>query len=123
MTIRKVRPSGLFLLALAVLLLAGCSARPFRSTPSPALQEELTRELAAGPDAAPWARPGARVVSICYSRALNTPDEVWQEARLSCPTGTLTYRDSDVIWNHCALLQPAKANFICTPNGTKNAQN
>jgi len=123
MTIRKVRPSGLVLLALAALLLAGCSARPFRSTPSPALQEELTRELAAGPDAAPWARPGARVVSICYSRALNTPEEVWQEAQLSCPTGTLTYRDSDVIWNRCALLQPAKANFICTPNGTKNAQN
>jgi len=111
------------LLGFVALSVTACSARPFPTTPSIAVQEELTRELAAGPAAVSWARRGAKVVSICYSGTLNAPEEVWTEARLACPDGTLTYRQSDMIWNRCALLQPVKANFICTPRPTENAQN
>lgn len=119
-TYAALRP---ILLGLLTLTLVGCSARPFPTTPSDSVQDELERTLAAGSAAAVWARPGARVVSICYSGTLNTPEEVWEEARLACPYGTLTYRESNMIWNGCALLQPVNANFICTPRSTRSVQN
>lgn len=115
MTTHRRTALGPALPGLLILALAACSPRPFPTTPAPAVQEDLARELEAGEAAAVWARPGARVVSICYSGTLNAPEEVRAEAQLYCPGGTLTYRQSDMIWNRCALLQPAKATFICTP--------
>jgi hypothetical protein len=113
---------GLAFALLAGLTLAACAPRPFPTAPSRAAQEDLTRELAAGPAAAAWARPGARLVAICYGGALNPPEEVRAEAQLACPAGTLTLLDTDLIWNRCPLLQPAKASYVCTPDKTERAQ-
>ena len=88
--------------------LAACSARPYQvSAP-----KSLARARAAAVEAG---RPAPRIVSICYSNLLNTPEEVLEEARLACPNDEVTFHDADSIWTRCGLLQPVRASFLCTP--------
>ncbi len=92
--------------------LAACSARPY----TVAGPESLTRVLEPEREAAVEAgRPAPRIVSICYSNLLNTPEEVLDEARYECPDGEVTFHDADSIWTPCGLLQPVRASFLCTP--------
>ncbi len=92
--------------------LAACSARPFPV----AGPESLTRPLEPEQEAAAEAeRPAPRIVSICYSNLLNTPEEVLDEARYECRDGEVTFQDADLFWTPCSLLQPARASFLCTP--------
>ncbi len=105
--IRPVLTACLLLLALAA-----CSARPFVVPPPKALAPELSAEQAA---AAKAGHPAPRLLSLCYSRTLNTPEEVLEEARYECAEGEVTYLDSDLFWTPCGLLQPVRANFICRP--------
>ncbi len=88
--------------------LAACSARPYQvSAP-----KSLARARAAAVEAG---RPAPRIVSICYSNLLNTPEEVLEEARYKCQDGEVTFHDADSIWTRCGLLQPVRASFLCTP--------
>ncbi len=97
---------------LLLLALAACSARPF-VVPSPkALAPKLSDEQAA---AEKVGHPAPRLLSLCYSRALNTPEEVLAEARYKCAKGEVTYLDSDLLWTPCGLFQPVRASFLCQP--------
>ncbi len=88
--------------------LAACSARPYKVS----VPKSPTRAREAAVEAG---RPVPRIVSICYSNLLNTPEEVLEEARLACPNGEVTYHDADSLWTPCGLLQPVRASFLCTP--------
>lgn len=133
-----------FGLALAVLL-AACSPRPFVVQPPEDVAEGLSERAEAArapapgtvelgspapgtPDpGAPTARPPAalgphdydpnpRPLSFCYSSQMNTPEEVMARARELCPNnGRLQFQEEDFLFNGCALLQPYRVTFICTP--------
>ncbi len=97
---------------LLFLALAACSSRPFVVAAPKALGPELSAEQAA---AAKAGNPAPRLLSLCYSRTLNTPEEVLAEARYECSEGEVTYLDSDLLWTPCGLLQPVRASFLCLP--------
>jgi hypothetical protein len=97
---------------LLLLVLAACSARPFLVSPPKALAPKLETEQAAAERAG---HPAPRLLSLCYSRTLNTPEEVMAEARYACAQGDVTYLDSDLFWTPCGLLQPVRASFLCQP--------
>lgn len=105
---RRVLTACLLLLALA-----GCSARPFVVAAHKALAPQLSAEQAA---AAKAGHPAPRLLSLCYSRTLNTPEEVMAEARFECAEGAVIYLDSDLLWTPCGLLQPVRASFLCQPS-------
>ncbi len=104
---RRVLTASLLLLALAA-----CSARPFVVAAPKALTPQLSAEQAATAKAG---HPAPRLLSLCYSRTLNTPEEVLAEARYECSEGAVTYLDSDLLWTPCGLLQPVRASFLCQP--------
>ncbi len=104
---RRVLTACLLLLALAA-----CSARPFVVATPKALAPQLSAERAA---AEKVGHPAPRLLSLCYSRTLNTPEEVLAEARYECAEGEVTYLDSDLLWTPCGLLQPVRASFLCQP--------
>ncbi len=104
---RRVLTACLLLLALAA-----CSARPFVIRAPKALAPQLSAEQAA---AEKIGHPAPRLLSLCYSRTLNTPEEVLAEARYECAEGEVTYLDSDLFWTPCGLLQPVRASFLCQP--------
>ncbi len=92
--------------------LAACSARPYPVSVPAALTRALEPEQEA---AAAAERPAPRIVSICYGKLLNTPEEVLEEARYECRDGEVTFHDADSFWTPCGLLQPVRASFLCTP--------
>ncbi len=95
--------------ALAVAL-AACSARPYGVV----APKSLTRAREAAVEAG---RPAPRIVSLCYGRLFNTPEELLKEARYQCQS-EVSFRDKDVLWTPCGLLQPVRASFACTPKPT-----
>ena len=105
---RRVLTACLLLLALA-----GCSARPFVVAAPKALAPQLSAERAA---AEKVGHPAPRLLSLCYSRTLNTAEEVLAEARYECSEGEVTYLDSDLLWTPCGLFQPVRASFLCQPS-------
>ncbi len=105
--LRRVPMTCLLLLALAA-----CSSRPFVVVAPKALGPKLSAEQAA---AAKAGHPAPRLLSLCYSRTLNSPEEVLAEARYECAEGHVTYLDSDLFWTPCGLLQPVRASFLCQP--------
>ena len=104
---RRVLTACLLLLALAA-----CSSRPFVVAAPKALAPKLSAEQAA---AEKVGHPAPRLLALCYSRTLNTPDEVLAEARYECAEGDVTYLDSDLLWTPCGLFQPVRASFLCLP--------
>ncbi len=92
--------------------LAACSARPFPVAGPKSLTRAMEPEREAAAEAG---RPARRIVSICYGKLLNTPEEVLEEARYECRDGEVTFHDADSFWTPCVLLQPVRANFLCTP--------
>ncbi len=97
---------------LLLLALAACSSRPYVVV----APKELAPQLSAGRAAAEEAgRLAPRLLSLCYSRSLNTPEELLEEARYQCRDGEVTYLDSDLFWTPCGLLQPVRASFLCRP--------
>jgi hypothetical protein len=97
---------------LLMLALAACSARPFVVDAPKALAPKLSAEQAA---AMKSGHPAPRLLSLCYSGTLNTPEEVLAEARYECAEGDITYLDSDLFWTPCGLFQPVRASFLCQP--------
>ena len=92
--------------------LAACSARPFQVSVPKSLTRDLERQWA---DSADRRGPRPRIISFCYGNLLNTPEEVLEEARLTCPNREVTFYDADSFWTPCGLLQPVRASFLCTP--------
>ncbi len=88
--------------------LGACSARPYKIS----VPKSLTRAREAAVEAG---HPAPRIISICYGRLLNTPEEVLDEALYECRDGEITFLDADTFWTPCGLLQPVRASFICTP--------
>jgi hypothetical protein len=105
---RRVLTACLLLLAVAA-----CSARPFVVAAPKALAPRLSAEQAA---AVKVGNPTPRLLALCYSRTLNSPEEVLAEASYECAEGEVTYLDSDLFWTPCGLLQPVRASFLCLPS-------
>ena len=89
----------------AALLLGACAIFPFPGKTSNEQSQEAGQ-------LSEVEQEKVTVISICYSNLLNTPEEVLEEAQVACG-GEVTYRDSDLMWSSCTLLQPASANYIC----------
>ncbi len=106
----RIRP--VLTACLLLLVLAACSARPFVVRAPKALAPTLSAEEAA---AEKVGHPAPRLLSLCYSRTLNSPEEVMAEAQYECAEGVVTYLDSDLLWTPCGLLQPVRASFLCQP--------
>ena len=104
----RTRIAPLVVCALAAVAVASCSGgpRPYVVRSSYAVTEAIKSE--------PWNQT-PRVISICYSSALNTPEEVLDEARYHCGEGgEVTLREQDIVWTPCSLLQPRRATYLCT---------
>jgi hypothetical protein len=108
----ELRPGCILTACLLLLALSACSARPFVVAPPKALAPKLSAEQATAEKAG---HPAPRLLSLCYSRTLNTAEEVLIEARYECAEGNVTYLDSDLFWTPCGLLQPVRASFLCQP--------
>jgi hypothetical protein len=113
------RLSGPVRLLLAALLLAGLAAcaQPFEVPPS---REARRAVPPAPPLPAPLGPfdydPRPRAIALCYGNLLNNPEEVMAAAQELCPNeGRLQRVDEDLFWNTCALFQPVRASFVCTP--------
>jgi hypothetical protein len=108
----ELRTHRVLTACLLMLTLAACSARPFVVAAPKALAPKLSAEQAA---AEKVGHPAPRLLSLCYSRTLNTAEEVLAEASYECAEGNVTYLDSDLFWTPCGLLQPVRASFLCQP--------
>lgn len=103
--------------ALAMALVAACSTEPFEVPPP----KDVVAALPPGPELSgrlgPFDYdPRPRALSVCYSDLLNEPRQVMQLAQELCPNEGLIERvDEDFFWNACALFQPVRATFLCTP--------
>jgi hypothetical protein len=90
-------------LALAALLgVAGCSAlAPYPTVP---------------PAPSPGATAAGTRVSICYDALASSREEVRARAQRECPAHTQArFAATDLRMNHCPILLPARATFVCTP--------
>jgi hypothetical protein len=93
---------GRALVLAALLGLAGCSAfEPYPTVP-------------------PAARPGeaasAPRVAICYDALRSSRAEVRARAQQECPADTTArFVATDLRMNHCPILLPRRASFVCAP--------
>ena len=92
----------LAVLALTGLAAGACSLRPFPTSPPTALEKALQDSPAAS-------------ISVCYSKATTTPEEIIKAVTKSCagPDTRLVFYGQDGLPNECPLLQPARATFLC----------
>lgn len=90
----------LLLLASAAML-AGCGAlNPYPTAPR---------------DAQPGQPPGARI-AVCYNTLRTTLAALQAEAQQECSAQTVAEPvDTDWYLQHCPLLLPTRATFVCTP--------
>ncbi len=108
---------GAAIFALSALVLAGRGSIPYQVATPKSVQRQLELELGEPPplESGAEAAPRKRAVSLCYSRAFNTPEELMSEAGLICGSGQAKFLESDIFWTPCSLQQPTRATFICTP--------
>ncbi len=95
---------------LAVLSFAGlaaCTVQPIKTAPRWEPQELVNPGIEGGQKPA--------VLSYCYSSQINEPSQVLEYAREDCPTGKLYFKEDDVLWTKCPLIQPVRATFLCYP--------
>jgi hypothetical protein len=76
--------------------------------------------LAPYPTAPPAPSPGDTAagmrVAICYDRLRSSRAEVRARAQQECPAHTdATFVATDLRMEHCPILLPARATFVCTP--------
>jgi hypothetical protein len=88
---------------LGAVSLAGCGAfAPYATLPSAATPEQ----------------PAGTRVAICYNGIETSRDAAREAAQKECPAGTTAERvDKDYYLQYCPLLLPARATFVCVPNG------
>ncbi len=108
-----------YLVTLAALLLAGLAgcADPYKVSPSRQGREAVPpAPQLPGPLGQFDYDPRPHTIALCYSNILNSPEEVMAEAQELCANEGLLQRvHEDVFWNPCALIQPVRVTFICTP--------
>lgn len=111
---RDLGPVAVLTLSLA---LAACSSTPFEVPPSDDAQRLVPGVPALAGVLGPFDYdPRPRAIALCYGSFFNRPTEVMALAGELCPYGGEIERvDDDFFWNGCALLQPQRASFICTP--------
>jgi hypothetical protein len=107
--LRAIIAARVLAVCLVGLALVACSARPFPTTPAKTVKRALDRDYANAPGPRPWA------LSLCYSQAVNSPEEVLAEARFYCKDGEVALLGQDILWTPCPLLQPVRASFLCRP--------
>lgn len=90
------------ILALAgALALAGCGA---------------LESYATAPAAPKAGAPAGQRVAICYNGLASSLAVVRREAQRACPAGTTaTPERTDWYLQHCPVLLPARATFVCVP--------
>ena len=94
--------SGRVLAAVAVAALAACSNLAPYATAPPALSAGKT---ATGPR-----------VAICFDGFAGSRAAVRARAQQECPANTVaTFLATDLRLNHCPMLLPARASFLCAP--------
>lgn len=86
----------------ALLALAGCAAvAPYRTVP---------------PAPAPGAATPAPRLAFCYDGFAGGRAAVQARATRECPApARVRYLGTDFRLNHCPLLAPARATFLCAP--------
>jgi hypothetical protein len=94
---------GLPLALLGAAALAGCGAlNPYPTAPAAATPNQPS---------------GARV-AICYNGLHISAAGAREAAQRECPAGTTAERvDTEYYLNYCPLLLPARATFVCAPEG------
>jgi len=106
-------------IVLATLILAGLAgcAEPFETAPS-----RQSRAAVPPPPRLPGPLgpfdydPRPRAIALCYGNLVNSPEEVMAAAQELCPNeGRLQRVHEDVVWIPCALFQPVRVSFVCTP--------
>jgi hypothetical protein len=109
-------PSRVLLAALLLTGLAAC-AQPFEVPPSPQGRRAVPPSPPLPGPLGPFDYdPRPRAVALCYGSWLNSPEEVMAAAQELCPNnGRLERVHEDFLWNTCALFQPVRASFVCTP--------
>jgi len=108
---------GLAMVLCLALSLAACASRPFVVSPPPAATASLGIDVEARKARGPHDYdPDPRPISLCFSSQLNTQEEVVERARELCPNdGAIRYFGQDALFNDCALFQPNRITFICSP--------
>jgi len=108
---------GLAAVLCLALFLAACASRPFVVSPPPAATASLDIDREARKRRGPHEYdPDPRPIALCFSSQLNTQEEVIERARELCPNGgAIAYFGQDALFNDCALFQPNRITFICTP--------
>ena len=98
-------------------MLAGCESRPFEVESPGGAQAAVKPYKANTEDLGPFDYdPSPRPISLCYSTQINTQREIMERAQSLCPNnGTLVYYGEDSFINGCALFQPNRVTFLCTP--------
>ncbi len=108
------------LLALVLPLLAAGCAGPYKTTvPEEAAKQASTdsRNLGRAPRKQFWQDVNrVQALSFCYGGGLNTAEQVIEEAQVACKGGTVELHSQDIGLRRCALFQPHRVTYICTPN-------
>ena len=109
MTVKFTGPAFAMVISLTALILAGCGQVPYEVATPKSVNRQLALEQKLE------TAPPRRAISLCYGRAINTPEEVLAQAEMICGSGQVKFLKSDAFWTPCSLQQPARATFICTP--------
>ncbi len=114
---RRSRNLGSLAVLALLLALAACSSAPFQVKPSDDAVGMVPGVPALAGVLGPFDYdPRPRAMALCYSGLLNRPAEVMELAGELCPYGGEVERvDDDFFWNGCALFQPQRASFVCSP--------
>lgn len=102
------------------LVLTGCTSQAMK-VESPDEAIALANRYPSAPDAPmprrawdPVTTPSA--LSYCYSKQINTPEDLLALAREDCKGGKLSYYGQDLHVRECPLLQTYRMTFICIPD-------
>lgn len=100
---------------------AGCGTSPYKTSAPDEVTEQAStdlRNLGRALRKQPWQDVNrVQAVSFCYGGGLNTAEQVLEEAQYFCKGGTLRLHSQDVGLRRCALFQPHRVTYVCTPNG------
>ncbi len=113
---RTKAPAHVLLAALLLVGLSAC-AEPFEVAPSREGQRAVPPAPPLPGPLGPFDYdPSPRAIALCYGNLVNNPEQVMAAAQELCPNeGRLQRVHEDFYWNPCALFQPVRVSFVCTP--------
>ncbi|MEX0759217.1 MAG: hypothetical protein WD100_06530 [Tistlia sp.] len=100
-----------------LLALAGCTTDPAPSAGPKELVQPIQRARQQALVEGRTPAPQPTVLSYCYSRLINTPEQLAYEAGEACTErgGRLVFYGEDAVLTPCPLLQPVRATYLCYP--------